>query len=296
MRPNRRARRAVLCLVLTGLTLTATTLTRTALASPPRATPVTLVALGDSWAAGTAAGGRPLVDPSGANGTACRRTDASYPARSGPHLAPQAWTNRACASASSGPNSQFTALSSATTHVTITVGADATGLGALAGACVPARSPAECDAAAARTDHALAALGPALDSSFVELRQRAPAAALVLTTYPHLTEGLACAAGAADPARAHRLDTTVTRLDHILTERASAAGITVVDLRAAFVGHGVCARDPWITPFDGDDPMRGGAPTASGQTVIADAVDDAVTGSPAPGPVAGRWLAPLFPS
>ncbi|MCD2198084.1 hypothetical protein LQ327_32410 [Actinomycetospora endophytica] len=315
MRPSRRVLSAALCLAVTALTLTTTTAARPADASPRAATPVTLVALGDSWAAGTAAGGAPLVDPGGTDGTACRRTVASYPARSGPRLAPQAWTSRACASTSGGPNSQFTALNSAVTRVLITVGADATGLGALTAACASGRTPAECDAATARTDRAIDAIPAALDSSFADIRRRAPAAALVLTTYPRPTEGLACAAGARDPATAHRLDATVSRLDDVLTDRARAARVTVVDVRTGFVAHSVCARQPWITPFTGTDPLRTGAPTAAGQTVIADAVDATVTAqltaaadrppstTPAPPLLApllrgapGRLLAPLFPA
>ena len=281
MRPTRSVLVAALCLAVTGLTLT--TLTTAALTHPAEAAPrvTTLVALGDSWAAGTAAGGAVLVDPTGADGTACRRTVTSYPARTGPRLAPQAWTSRACASTTGGPDTQFTALTPAVTRVTITVGADATGLGALAGACATGGGPGECDAAAARTDHALDALGPALDASLADIHRRAPGARLVVTTYPRLTEGRACAAGAADRAAAHRVDGTVTRLDGILTDRARAAGADVVDVRAVFVAHSACAREPWITRFAGGDPLRTGAPDATGQAAIAAAVDAAVA-RPAP--------------
>lgn len=310
MRPSRRVLTVGLCLAVTALTLAATTATRPAEASPRTAPAVTFVALGDSWAAGTAAGGAALVDPGGTDGTACRRTVASYPARSGPRLAPGAWTSRACASTSGGPDTQFTALTPAVTRVTITVGADATGLGALAVSCATGGTPARCDAAGAKTDRALDALPAALDSSFADIRRRAPAASLVLTTYPRPTEGLACAAGAADPAAAHRLDAAVTRLDGILAARARAAGVTVVDVRAAFVAHSVCAHDPWITPFTGTDPLRAAAPTATGQNAIANAVDAAARPAPATvaqppdgssllGPLLrsapGRLLTPLFP-
>lgn len=318
MRPTRGVLVTALCPALAALTLTA--LTVTALTHPADAAPraTTLVALGDSWAAGTAAGGAPLVDPTGADGTTCRRTVASYPARTGPRLAPQGWTSRACASTTGGPDTQFAALTPAVTRVTITVGADASGLGALAGACAPGGTPAaaadRCTAAAARTDRALGALGPALDSSFAEIRRRAPGAHLVVTTYPRLSEGLVCAAGPADPTAAHRVDKAVTRLDGILTDRARAAEAAVVDVRAVFVAHSACARDPWITGFAGTDPLRTGAPTATGQTVIANAVAaaaarPAATTAPRPTTTSapplslpllrgapGRLLAPLFPA
>jgi hypothetical protein len=323
VRPTRSVLVTTLCLAAAALTLT--TLTVTALTHPADAAPraTTLVALGDSWAAGTAAGGAPLVDPTGADGTTCRRTVASYPARTGPRLAPQAWTSRACASTTGGPDTQFAALTPAVTRVTITVGADASGLGTLAGACAPGGTPAadagRCTAAAARTDRALDALGPALDSSLADIHHRAPGARLVVTTYPRLSEGLACAAGPADPTAAHRVDKAVTRLDGIVTDRARAAGAAVVDVRAVFVSHSVCAREPWITGFAGTDPLRTGAPNPAGQAAIAAAVEAAVlrpaavtgpqpaTPQPAtPHPATsappllrvapGRLLAPLFPA
>jgi hypothetical protein len=320
VRPSRRVLAVLLCLTVTAITLMTLTITgvsRTAHAAPRPAGPVTLVALGDSWAAGTAAGGDPLVDPTGADGTSCRRTVTSYPARIGPRLAPQAWTSRACASTTGGPDTQFAALTKTVTRVTITVGADASGLGALAGACATGRTPAvaagRCEAAAARTDHALDALGPALDTSLAEIRRRAPAARLVVTTYPRLSEGLSCATGAVDAAAARRVDAAVTRLDGVLTDRARAAGALVVDVRPAFVAHSACAARPWITRFAGPDPLRAGAPTADGQAAIARLVAAAFQGpatavpapvrgatttSTAPAPLLqvspGRLLAPLF--
>jgi hypothetical protein len=296
VRPIRRTLVGALCLAVTGVTLTTLTLTgvtRPADASPGPSAPgsagtqVTLVALGDSWAAGTAAGGAPLVDPAGANGATCRRTEASYPAQAGPRLAPQAWTSRACASTTGGPDTQFDALTPAATRVTITVGADATALGALTSACATGSARTDCDAAATRTDHALDALGPALDTSLAEIHRRAPHAGLVVTTYPRLSEGLTCAAGAADTSAARRVDTAVTRLDGILTDRARAARAVVVDVRDAFAAHGSCDAEPWVTPFAGSDPLRSGAPTAAGQAALARLVGEAK-----PRPAAADTAAP----
>ncbi|NMO91370.1 GDSL-type esterase/lipase family protein [Actinomycetospora sp. TBRC 11914] len=285
MRRSRRAAVVALCLTVTAVTLTALTVTavsRTADAAPRADGPVTFVALGDSWAAGTAAGGDPLVDPTGADGTSCRRTTTSYPARVGPRLAPQAWTSRACASTTGGANTQFAALAPGVTRVAITVGADATGLGQLVGACATGSTPAACEAAAARTGHALDSLGGALDASLADIHRRAPAARLVVTTYPRLSEGLPCAAGAADATAARRVDAAVARLDGILTDRGRAAGAVVVDARPAFVAHSACARQPWITPFAGPDPLRAGAPNADGQAALARLVAAALEPAPAP--------------
>lgn len=218
------------------------------------------VALGDSWAAGAAAGGVEVASGS------CRRSPRAYPPQTARVTDDQAWTSRACASSTGGGDGQFTSLSPTTEVVTATVGSDATGLGALAAACSSTGTPTACDAAAARFDRALIALPRALDTSLATIRTRAPRAAVTLTGYPLITEGAACPAGAADAARATRVDAAVGRLDAVLADRATPAGVRFVDLRAAFAGHGVCAAAPWLTPLTGPDPLLAGGPTATGHT------------------------------
>jgi hypothetical protein len=219
------------------------------------------VALGDSWAAGTAAG-----EVEAASGT-CRRSTWAYPAVVARAAGETQWTSRACASSTGGGNGQFSSLAPTTEVVTATVGGDATGLGALAAACSTAGTPARCDAAARRFDQALTALPRSLDAALADIRRRAPRAAVSLTGYPLLAEGRACPAGPADPARAARLDDAVTRLDTVLSQRAHAAGLRFVDVRDAFRGHGVCATEPWLTPLTGPDPLLAGGPTATGHAL-----------------------------
>ena len=209
------------------------------------------VALGDSFAAGSAA----LVAP--ASGT-CRRSAEAYPALLAPGLVGGQWTSRACASTTGGPNSQFDSLGADTAVVTITVGSDATGLGVLTHACGAAGDVASCDAAAARFERALAALPGALDTAFTGLRARAPAAKVTVTGYPLVAEGLACPAGPVDQDRARRVDDAVVRLDATLAGRAVAAGMSFVDLRVPFSGHGVCSTDPWLAPATVADPLLAG--------------------------------------
>lgn len=256
-------------------------------------TPVTasMVALGDSWAAGSAAGGLPLVGPADPTTTAttdadCRRTTASYPAAVGPTVAPGTWTSRACAATAGGANTQFDVLSPAVRTVTVTVGADATGLGGVARDCAtgqvpapkdPVATAAACDAATGRFDRALGALPSALDTAMADIRTRAPNARVLMTNYPLLTEGAACLAGAADPTTARRIDDAVVRLDGVLAERAQVAGLQVVDVRPAFTGHGVCSPQPWITPFAGTDVLTTGAATSEGQSALTRAVTTALT-------------------
>lgn len=255
------------------------------------------VALGDSWAAGAAVG-----DAEAASGS-CRRSPRAYPTLLARVDDETAWTSRACASTAGGGDGQLSSLSSSTEIVTATVGSDATGLGALAAACSSTGTTAACDAADARFDRALAALPRALDTSLAAIRARAPRAATVLTGYPLLAEGLACAAGPADAARAQRLDRAVIRLDDVLAARAATAGVRYVDVRAAFAGHGVCSASPWLTPTTGADRLLAGGPSATGQARgFAAALDGVLeTSTPAP-PADGRSLldvpgdlvAPLF--
>ncbi|GAA4740131.1 SGNH/GDSL hydrolase family protein [Actinomycetospora chibensis] len=256
------------------------------------------VALGDSWAAGTAAG-----DVEAASGT-CRRSPRAYPAVVARAAGETSWTSRACASATGGGNGQFTSLGPATEVVTATVGADATGLGALAAACSATGTATRCDGATTRFDRALATLSPALDASLADIRKRAPRAAVTVTGYPLLAEGRACPSGPADAARAARLDDAVTRLDTALADRVTAAGMRFVDVRSAFAGHGVCAPDPWLTPLTGPDPLLAGGATATGHALgVLPALAATAPTTPAPTrpatpPSDGRRdepPAPLFP-
>lgn len=216
------------------------------------------VALGDAWAAGTVAG---VLDPTSGS---CRRSAAAYPALLGPSLAGTAWTSRACASSTSGGNGQFDTLGAETEVISITVGSDATGLGALARACSRAGDTRACDAAAVRFDRALSTLPGTFDAAMADLHTRAPRARLVVTTFPLIAEGAVCAAGPSDEARARRLDDAVARLDAVLLARGAATGARTVDVRAAFRGHGVCSRDPWLAPLTGSEPLLAGSATAAG--------------------------------
>jgi len=235
------------------------------------------VALGDSWAAGTAAG-----EIEAASGT-CRRSTWAYPAVVARAAGETLWTSRACASATGSGNGQFAALTPTTEVVTATVGADATGLGALASACSTAGTPARCDAETTRFAAALATLPRALDTALADIRRRAPRAAVSVTGYPLLAEGRACPTGPADAPRAARLDDAVTRLDAVLAQRAGAAGVRFVDVRDAFRGHGVCAPEPWLTPLTGADTLLAGSPTATGHALgMVAALAAPVPAPPAP--------------
>ena len=235
------------------------------------------VALGDSWAAGTAAG-----EVEAASGT-CRRSPRAYPAVVARAAGETSWTSRACASSTGGGNGQFTSLGPDTEVVTATVGADATGLGALAAACSAKGTPAGCDEATTRFDRALTTLPGALDAALADIRARAPRAAVTVVGYPLLAEGRACASGPADATRASRLDDAATRLNTVLAGRVSAAGLRFVDVRTAFAGHGVCATDPWLTPLTGADALLAGGATATGHALgVLPALAAPVATTPAP--------------
>ncbi|GAA4780457.1 hypothetical protein GCM10023200_12120 [Actinomycetospora chlora] len=220
------------------------------------------VTLGDSWAAGTAAGG-----VEAASGP-CRRSTLAYAPLLARAAGDAAWTSRACAAAAStSDNGQFSSLDAGTEVITSTVGGDATGLGALAASCSSAGTPERCDAAAARFDRAVTVLPRALDAALADMRARAPRAAVTFVGYPLLTEGRACPQGAADPARAARVDDAVTRLDAVLADRVTAAGMRFVDVRPAFAGHGVCGEAPWLTSLTDGEALLAGGPTADGHAL-----------------------------
>jgi len=255
-----------------------------------------MVALGDSWAAGTATAS--AADPGSGE---CRRTVDAYPALLAPSLVGPGWTSRACASDRGAANGQFASLTADTDVVTVTVGADATGLGGFARACGAAGDSGACDAAGATFDRALVAVPAALDASFADLRIRAPRARVVVTGLPLLTEGQVCSTGPLDATRAERLDVAVIRLDAVLAERTQAAGLIYVDVRDAFRGHAVCAVDPWLAPLTAAEPLLAGGPTRTGHAVgLRPAIDRALrtpatTGAPPPVLPPAPTVPPLMP-
>lgn len=202
-----------------------------------------LVALGDSYASGV--GTRSYLSAS----RECKRSPYAYPVLDARRIGARL-TFLACAGATVAAvvRDQLPAVGPAATDVTVTVGGNDAGFAAVVLACAKPRWAAHCggvlDAARAFIS---TRLPRRLDRLYGALRERAPQARVVIVGYPRLFNGEDCNAGTwFSPREETRLNATADLLDHVLRERAEAAGFDFADPRPAFLGHAICAAHEWV--------------------------------------------------
>lgn len=221
------------------------------------------VALGDSYAAGVGAGSYL------SSGTDCLRSDRSYPALWAAAHTPSSFDFTACNHARTGDvlTGQLGPLSPRTGLVTLTVGGSDAGFVRVMATCaLPGRDA--CLSAVAAADSVMDATLPGdLDRLYTAIRNKAPAARVVVLGYPHLyrLHG-SCSHGLEDTERS-ALNDAVDHLDHVIARRAAAHGFTFADVRAAFAGHEICSASPWLHSVDWLDLTDSYHPTASGQSL-----------------------------
>ncbi len=204
-------------------------------------TAVDYVALGDSYSSGT---GTRTYDPASGD---CLRSPAAYP---------ELWVDShdvatfvfdACSGATTADllASQLTNLSVETDLVTVSIGGNDAGFSRVLSEC-QVGGPQRCDAAIERDEQFIAEELPArLDDVYAAIRERASNARLVVMGYPQLFELGPCA-NSIDATRRERLNRVADQLAAVTADRAAIASADFVDVRAAFVGHRVCAADEWI--------------------------------------------------
>jgi lysophospholipase L1-like esterase len=228
--------------------------------SPAQATGVRYVALGDSYASGLGTG-REHGD--------CDRSPAAY----GPQWArahqPASFTFAACSGATTRGIRlhRLSALSPATTLVSVTVGGNDVGFSDVIETCI-IQSTHDCLQAIHGSEHAMTTSLPrGLNRLLAAIRQHAPAARIVLTGYPLLF----------DPARpgscsemSHReqieLNRAANLLDAAIKSAAARHGAVFADVRAAFRGHAICDRAAWLHGLDFFSLNDSFHPTIAGQT------------------------------
>jgi lysophospholipase L1-like esterase len=231
-----------------------------AAASPPI---VQYVALGDSYAAGTAVGSFPN----------CPHGDGGYPALLvlGSRIDLQA--NVACSGATTSDvvDNQLPELNSDTRLVTLTVGAANLDLSGLLTVCT--QTPANCQDEITMRLALLPALGSDLTDLYAEVALAAPKARIVVTGYPHLFEPVNPLFTAINAA-IDQLNSTIEQA--VSVANGADVNIHYVDVTEEFAGHGIGA-DPsllFITPA-GPEAFH---PTAAGYNAYAQAIAVALPG------------------
>lgn len=220
------------------------------------------VALGDSYSSGAGAGdylpGR----------VACKRSSRAYPVlwAAAHHITSFAFP--ACNGAGTNDvlTGQLTPLGPGTRLVTLTAGGRDAGFSAVMATCALGGTPLCLSAISHARSTMDGSLPAGLDRLYSAIRDRAPAAHVVVLGYPHLyhLRGT-CRAGLQDSARA-AIDDAVDHLDTVIAKRAADHGFTFADVRAAFTGHEICSPSPWLHSVDLLAITESYHPTAPGQS------------------------------
>jgi lysophospholipase L1-like esterase len=241
------------------------------------------VALGSSFAAGLGLGSREPGSP-----FVCQRSINGYPQQLA-RMAKFVLTEMSCSGATIGHvlrggqmflGPQIEAVGPDTQLVTITAGGNDIGYvgdltamayrrkGGLAGLMVGrfwkgAKPVGERDSARLQAD---------MEATLREIRRRAPAARIVVVTYPEiLPDAGTCPQIGIDDGQAALMQSVARRLVEVTRAAANAAGATVVDMAVLSKGHDACAALPWV---NGSAPANGAPfhPTLAGATATAEQI------------------------
>lgn len=248
--------------------------------------PLTMVALGDSSAAGPLTGVWSSVD--------CQRSTNNWPAVAAAQLGAQL-TDVTCSGATSADLTgkrfgyiapQLDAVRADTDIVTLVMGANDLSLGSTVPSCMnplPAPFGVSCKswmtAGGDKTDAQLAALAPKLADAIQRIHAKAPAAKVVLVGYLTYWKPNGCYG--TDPiwaVDATWLQSIFDRLNATLASTAAANGASYVDIRTPSSTHGLCAApaERWVEGLLPLSPAAPYHPNARGMAAAGVIVADAI--------------------
>jgi lysophospholipase L1-like esterase len=258
--PTRAPRR----LIVATLTVAAAAASALAVAVPASArSSVRYAALGDSYSSGLGAGS--YIGSSGL----CLRSTMAYSALWANANRPTAYTSVACAGATTSTviSSQLSALSSATTLVSITIGGNDVGFASTMETCVLS-STSTCvkaiDAAEAKIANQLPG---ELNSALGDIKAHASNARVVVLDYPELYD-LSKSSSCIGLSTTDRTDLNqaADQLDSQIQAAAGRYGDVFADVRPAFAGHEICDSSSWLHAVDFLNLTESYHPTAAGQS------------------------------
>ncbi|GGU75058.1 lipase 1 [Streptomyces filipinensis] len=221
------------------------------------------VALGDSYSAGVGAGDYL------SSGKECKRSARAYPVLWAETHGPSSFTFAACNGARTTDvlADQLGHLGPRTGLVTLTAGGSDSGFGSVMTTCALG-GDTRCLSALSGARTAMdGTLAHNLDRLYTAIRERAPAARVVVLGYPHLyhLRGT-CRLGLADRDRA-AVNDAVDHLNAVIAMSAAGHGFTFADVTAAFAGHEICSASPWLRGVDVLAITESYHPTAPGQSL-----------------------------
>ena len=233
-------------------------------ASASAATGVRYVALGDSYASGVGAGS--YISASGS----CLRSTLAYSQLWANAHAPAAYVSVACSGAKTTDvtATQLSAVTTATTLISVTVGGNDIGFSTViedcvllgTSACVREVSAAELDA---QTN-----LPGKLDALYSRIAAAAPTARVVVVDYPRFYDtSVWLCLGLSATSRA-KIDEGADVLDQVLADAAKGHSFAFADVRSRFGGgHEICdGSRSWLHSVDWTNLVQSYHPTAAGQS------------------------------
>jgi lysophospholipase L1-like esterase len=234
-----------------------------AAAPPASAQPaVRYVALGDSYSSGLGAGS--YIGSSGS----CDQSTNAYPQLWDNANHPASYVSVTCAGAttSSVISTQLSALSEATTLVSITIGGNDVGFVATMETCVLG-STSDCVSAIDAGEALVRSVLPGeLDNVLQDIASAAPNARVIVLGYPELydlSRSLFCI-GLSTTDRTD-LNQAADQLDSAIQAAAARHGDTFVNVRPAFAGHEICDPGSWLHAVNFLNLSESYHPTATGQ-------------------------------
>ncbi|WP_432478065.1 SGNH/GDSL hydrolase family protein [Nocardioides sp. GXQ0305] len=235
-------RRLLSAVLLTALLVGGAPLLTHAPAAAEPAAPA-YVALGDSYSSGT--GTRDYI----ADGTDCQRSTSAYPSLIASARG-YALDFRACSGArvADVTRAQLSALSAATSYVTVSVGGNDAGFADVLTECATPWWAGDCDGAIDGAQAFVAGTLPGrLSTLYGQIRDAAPNAQVVVVGYPRIFMGEDCNALTwFSPEEQARLNQTADQLNARTAAVAASYGFGFADPTGRFVGHAVCDDPEWI--------------------------------------------------
>jgi lysophospholipase L1-like esterase len=213
------------------------------ISAAPAQAATSYVALGDSYSSGT--GTRSYLS----DGTSCQRSALAYPsliaAAKGLTL-----NFRACSGATVADvtTTQLSALTSSTTHVSISVGGNDAGFAKVLTECAKPAWASNCNGAIdAAQSHITTVLPGRLATLYTSIRSKAPNAKVVVVGYPRIFQGEDCNAFTwFSPTEQARLNQMADLLNGKTSAAAGAKAFGFANPTSRFLGHAVCDDVEWL--------------------------------------------------
>ncbi|KGN42965.1 SGNH/GDSL hydrolase family protein [Knoellia aerolata] len=213
------------------------------ISAAPAQAATSYVALGDSYSSGT--GTRSYLS----DGTTCQRSALAYPSLI---AAAQGLTLnfRACSGATVADvtTTQLGALTSSTTHVSISVGGNDAGFANVLTECAKPAWASNCNGAIDTAQSYITNVLPGrLATLYSSIRSKAPNAKVVVVGYPRIFQGEDCNAFTwFSPTEEARLNQMADLLNGRTSTAAGAKAFGFANPTSRFIGHAVCDDVEWI--------------------------------------------------